>query len=208
MGQSPTEVNVNVKIADAGPAGWIAYSIATWIAWASLCGFVSGKALLFMACISLACVFPYFGAAITQLKLNNVAGGVTWLYFGSFFAFCSALNYAVSYFAPIYGWELDARVLGFEWAVLGIVLICTTPIFVKYSPAAASISVIGADVGIACLALIYWGFASQGMLLLSGWAFFVAGLGGILMSINGILEGAGMKFPVGSPIIKSSSTGS
>lgn len=67
---------------------------------------------------------------------------------------------------------------------------------------------LGADVGIACLALIYWGFASPGMLLLSGWAFFVAGLGGILMSINGILEGAGMKFPVGSPIIKSSSTGS
>jgi uncharacterized protein len=72
------------------------------MAWAFLCGFVSSKALLFMACVSLACTIPYLGAAITQLKLGNVAGGLTWLYFGSFFALASALNYATSYFAPIY----------------------------------------------------------------------------------------------------------
>jgi len=36
------------------------------------------------ACVSLACTIPYLGAAITQLKLDNGAGGVTWLYFGSF----------------------------------------------------------------------------------------------------------------------------
>jgi len=64
----------NVKIADAGPAGWIAYAIATWMAWAFLCGFVTPKALLFMACVSLACTIPYLGVAITQPKLGNVAG--------------------------------------------------------------------------------------------------------------------------------------
>jgi len=196
------EVNVNVKIADAGAAGWIAYSIATWIAWASLCGFVDNTALLFMACISLACTIPYIGAAITQLKLGNLAGGVTWLYFGAFFAFCSALSYAVSYFAPIYGWELDFRVLGYEWAILGITLICTTPIFLKFAPAAASISVIGADIGIAALTLIYWGMNGPAMCQLSGWGFFVAGLFGVVMTIGGILEGAGMKFPMGKPLMK------
>jgi len=45
----------------------------------------------------------------------------------------------VTYFAGIYNWELDPRILGYEWAVLGIVLILTTPIFLKYAPAAASI---------------------------------------------------------------------
>ncbi|HPQ45238.1 MAG TPA: hypothetical protein PKZ42_13530 [Syntrophales bacterium] len=194
------DVNVNVKIGDAGAAGWLAYSIATWIAWPSLCGFVNGKALLLMAAVSLACTIPYLAAAITQLKLNNVAGGVTWMYFGAFFAFCSSITYAISYFAPIYGWELDARVLGYEWAVLAIVLIMTTPIFLKYSPAAASISVIGADIGLATLALIYWGVG--GLALISGWAFFVAGLFGIVMAAGGILEGAGMKFPMGKPLIK------
>jgi succinate-acetate transporter protein len=148
------DVNVNVKIADAGPAGWLAYSIATWMAWAFLVGYVQPSALLFMAALSLACAIPYLIAGITQLKLGNVAGGVTWTYFGSFFAFASGLNYAITYFAPIYKWELDARILGYEWAILGIVLILTTPIFAKYSPAAATISVIGADVGIACLALV------------------------------------------------------
>lgn len=196
------EINVNVKVADAGAGGWIAYSIATCIAWASLCGFVNNKALLFMACISLACTIPYLGAAITQLKLGNLAGGVTWLYFGAFFAFCSALSYAVTYFAPIYGWELDYRILGYEWAILGITLIFTTPIFLKFAPAAASISVIGADIGIAALALIYWGINSPAMLQLSGWGFFVAALFGVVMTIGGILEGAGMKFPMGKPMIK------
>ena len=196
------EVNVNVKVADAGAGGWIAYSIATCIAWASLCGFVNSKAMLFMACISLACTIPYLGAAITQLKLGNLAGGVTWLYFGAFFAFCSALSYAVTYFAPIYGWELDYRVLGYEWAILGITLIFTTPVCLKFAPAAASISVIGADIGIAALALIYWGFNSPAMLQLSGWGFFVASLFGVVMTIGGILEGAGMKFPMGKPLMK------
>ncbi|MBN2538938.1 MAG: hypothetical protein JXB09_02680 [Deltaproteobacteria bacterium] len=194
------DVNVNVKVGDAGAAGWLAYSIATWIAWPSLCGFVNGKALLLMAAVSLACTIPYLAAAITQLKLNNVAGGVTWMYFGAFFAFCSSITYAISYFAPIYGWELDARVLGYEWAVLAIVLILTTPIFLKYSPAAASISVVAADIGLATLALIYWGVG--GLALISGWAFFVAGLFGIVMAAGGILESAGMKFPMGKPLIK------
>lgn len=189
----------NVKIADAGAAGWIAYAIATWMAWAFLCGFVNENALIYMAAISLACTVPYLGAAVTQLKLGNLAGGVTWLYFGSFFAFASAINYAIGYFGAMYGWALDARILGYEWAILGIVLILTTPIFAKYSPAAATISVIGADVGIACLALVYFGV---NLAALSGWGFFVAGLFGIVMAAGGILEGAGMKFPMGKPLIK------
>jgi uncharacterized protein len=190
-----------VQIADAGAGGWIAYSIATWMAWAFLVGYVNQNALLYMSCISLACTIPYMGAAITQLKLGNLAGGVTWLYFGAFFAFGSALNYFVSFFAPIYGWELDARILGYFWAILGLTLIFTTPIFLKYASAAASISVIGADIGIAALALIYWGIGGAMMLQISGWSFFVAGFFGIVMTIGEILAGAGMKFPMGKPLM-------
>lgn len=195
-----SEMKVKVHTADAGPAGWIAYAIATWIAWAALCGFVTEKAYLLMACISLACTIPYLSAAFTQLKLGNGAGGVTWLYFGSFFAFCSALTYGVTYFSGIYGWELDVRVLGFEWAVLSIVLILTTPVFARYAPAAATFSVIGADIGLVSLTMIYFGFANPVMLQLSGWSFFVAGLFGICMTAGGILESAGMKFPMGKPL--------
>lgn len=201
MEESVKEMNVKVQIADAGPGGWIAYSIATWIAWAALCGFVSGGAYIFMACISLACTIPYLFAASTQLKLGNAAGGVTWLYFGAFFAFCSALTYGVTYFAGIYNWEVDSRILGYEWIILGIVLILTTPIFARYAPAAATISVIGADIGIMSLSFIYFGFASPLMLQISGWSFFVAGLFGIIMTAGGILESAGMKFPMGKPIL-------
>ncbi len=160
------DTNVSVKIADAGPAGWMAYSMVTLITWPFLCGFVNQNALLFMAAISLACIIPYLVAGITQLKLNNVAGGVTWIYFGAFFAFCSAECYLITYFAPIYGWKLDIGILGFQWAVLAIVLIFTTPVFLKYSPMAASISLLAADLGLVTLALIYWGIT--GLVQVSG----------------------------------------
>ena len=195
------DTSVSTKIADAGPAGWIAYSIATWMAWAFLCGFVGSKALLFMACVSLACTIPYMGAAITQLKLGNAAGGVTWLYFGAFFAFASALNYGTTYFAAIYHWELEAKILGFEWGVLGIVLILTTPIFARYAPAAVTISSWGPTWASQPVP-IYFGYNGAFMLQLSGWSFFVAGLFGIVMTAGGILESAGMAFPMGKPLFK------
>ena len=199
------DTSVNTKVADAGSAGWIAYSTAAIMAWAFLCGFVSGKALLLMSCISLACTIAYMGAAITQLKLGNAAGGITWLYFGAFFGFASALTYAVSYFAPIYHWELDPKILGFEWAVIGLVLILTTPIFIKYAPAAGSISVMAADVALASLSLIYFGYNGAFMVQLSGWAFCVAGVLGIVMAAGTILASAGMAFPMGKPLVKPAS---
>jgi hypothetical protein len=202
MTQLYTNVNVNIQTADAGPGGWIAYAMATWIAWAFLVGYVDGNALLYMACISLACTIPYLTAAATQLKLGNVAGGVTWLYFGSFFAFCSALTYGVTYFSGIYGWPLDGRILGFMWIVIGILLICTTPVFLRYAPSVGGIAVIGADVGIVGLALIYLGYATPMILQVSGWAFFVASVGGMWMAIWSILGAVGIKFPMTQPLIK------
>lgn len=197
-----SEVNINIQSADAGPGGWIAYAMVTWIAWAFLVGYVNPDALLYMSCISLAATIPYLTAAATQLKLGNAAGGITWLYFGSFFAFASAFNYFVTYFSGIHGWPLDDRILGFMWAVLGIVLICTTPVFLKFTPSVAGISVVAADIGIVALALIYWGVASPALFAISGWAFFVAGLLGMWMSIWGILDSVGIKFPMTQPLIK------
>lgn len=189
----------NVKLADAGAAGWIAYAIASWMAWASLCGYVSDKALLYMAAIALGCTIPYMGAAITELKLGNLAGGVTWLYFGSFFAFGSSINYAVEYFAAIHKWQLDNRILGYEWLILAIVLVLTTPVFMKYSPWTAAVSVMAVDVGLICLALVYFGI---NVAVIGGWGFFVAGFFAIIVAAGSILEGAGMKFPMGKPMIK------
>jgi uncharacterized protein len=36
----------------------------------------------------------------------------------------------------------------------------------------------------------------------SGWSFFIAGFFGIWMCAAGILSSAGMKFPLGQPLIK------
>jgi hypothetical protein len=201
MGELKDQIlNVKVIYGDAAPAGWIAYSIATWMAWASLCGFVTPKAYLLMAAVSLACTIPYLVAGFSELKVGNISGGSTWIYFGAFFAFASSLTYAIGYFAPVYHWTLDYRILGFEWIILALVLVFTTPVFFKFAPLTASISIIGADVGLLTLALIYWNIGS--LSLISGWAFFIAGLFGILMAIGGILNSVGISFPLGKPILK------
>lgn len=188
-------------IADAGPAGWVAYTIAVVMAWVYLVGYVDPTAGIYMAGISVACLIAYTYAAVTEIKLGNLVGGVTWAYFGAFFAGASAFNYFIGWMAGKYAWEADGRIQGWMWIVLGIVLIIETPIFMKYSNAAAWISIIGADIGIVALALVFWGKGGSVMLDISGWAFFVAGVGGVLNAGDGILQGVGWKLPLGPSII-------
>ncbi len=95
--------------------------------------------------------------------------------------------------------ELDATIPGYEWVALGIVLILTTSIFAKYAPAAATISILGAEVGLTSLSLIYFRLQWHIKLQPSGWIFFIAGLSGIAMATGGILQISGMAFPRGKP---------
>lgn len=189
-------------IADAGAASWVGYSVATWMAWVFLCGYVDPSAGLFMAGISVACLIAYMFGAVTELMLGNLAGGVTWAYFGAFFAGASIFNYFISWMNGKYAWELDGRIQGWMWIVLGIVLIIETPIFLKFSPAAAGISILAADVGVVTLAVVFWGYGGLTMAQISGWAFFVAGASGILCAGDGILQGVGWALPIGSPLLK------
>ena len=148
-----------------------------------------------LAGISVACLIAYTYAAVTQLKLGNLAGGVTWAYFGAFFAGASAFNYFIGWMAAKYAWEADGRIQGWMWIVLGIVLIIETPIFMKYSNAAAWISIIAADIGIVTLSFVFWGKGGSAMVDISAWSFFVAGVGGVLNAGDGILQGVGWKPP-------------
>jgi len=192
----------DTKIADASAAGWIANSILCFMAWAYLCGFVDSKALLPMALVSFGCTISYLGAAISLIKLGNLVGGVTWLYLASFFGFANGLTYALYYFAPIYNWAIDSRILGYVWAILGVMLIFTTPVFLKFAPASGTIALIGADIGLCALALVYLGYSSKAVVLTSAWGFFVAGFFGVIMAGGLILNSVGIKFPMGRIILK------
>lgn len=191
------------KIADAGAAGWVGYSIATWMAWVFLCGYVDASAGIYMAGISIACLISYSYAAVTELKLGNLVGGVTWAYFGAFFAGGSAFNYFISWANTRYAWEADGRIQGWMWLLLGIALIIETPIFMKYSSMAAWISIVAADIGIITVSFVFWGYGGAALANTSGWAFFVAGLLGILCAGDGILQGVGWKLPLGPPLFRS-----
>jgi hypothetical protein len=172
------------------------------MAWAYLCGFVDSKALLPMALVSFGCTISYLGAAISLIKLGNLVGGVTWLYLASFFGFANGLTYALYYFAPIYNWAIDSRILGYVWAILGVMLIFTTPVFLKFAPASGTIALIGSDIGLCALALVYLGYSSKAVVLTSAWGFFVAGFFGVIMAGGLILNSVGIKFPMGRIILK------
>lgn len=192
----------DTKIADVSAAGWIANSIVCFMSWAYLCGFVDSKALLPMALVSFGCTICYLGAAISLIKLGNLVGGVFWLLLASFFGFANGLTHALNYFAPIYNWVIDSRILGYEWAILGVILIFTTPVMLKYSPALGSIAFIGADIGLCALALVYLGYSSKAMILISAWSLFITGFFGVIMAGGLILNSVGIKFPMGRSILK------
>ena len=188
-------------VADAGAAGWIAFAVAVWMAWVYLVGFVSSGALLYMAAASLACLVAYTGAAVTQLLRGNLVGGVTWLYFGAFTGAAPAFTYFIDWMALRYGWEVDPRAQGWVWIVVGIVLIMETPIFLRWGDTAAGLSVLGADVGIVALAFYLWGYGVTWLPDVSGWAFFVTGLGAMLSAGAELLGGAGWRLPLGPPLL-------
>jgi len=196
------------KIADAGPAAWVGYSVAACMAWVFLVGYVSPSASIYMAGISVACLIAYLFGAVTELMLGNVVGGVTWAYFGSFFAGASGFSYLITWMSTAYGWQADGRVQGWMWIVVGIVLILETPIFMKYSNAAAWVSIIAADIGIVTLSFVFWAKGGSVLSDVSGWSFFVAAVGGILNAADGILQGVGWKLPLGSPILQPSKSSS
>ena len=89
---------------------------------------------------------------------------------------------------------LGPKIIGIDRAIITVILVLTTPLFVKYA-LRGSIAIIAADVGLAALALIYLGFASPFMFQLSGWALIITGVPAIIMGAGGILTSAGMAFP-------------
>jgi len=98
-----------------------------------------------------------------------------------FFAFASALNYATSYFAPIYHWELDAKILGFEWGVLGIVLFLQLRFLLGMCRRLQLYPSWG-PLWHRSLVLIYFGYKWCTHASAKRVGFFVAGLFGIVMA--------------------------
>jgi len=189
-------------IADASPAAWVSYSIAVLMAWAYLAGYVEPGALIYMAAISAGALLPYMGGAITTLRKGNAVAGITWLYFGAFFAGAAALNYFISWLAFQYDWAVDGRIQGYMWLVLGVLLLGETPIFMKWGNTATAIVFITVDIGVIGAGFVFLGYGGSVLADISAWALFTTGVVGVICAVAGILENVGWKVPLGPPWLK------
>jgi hypothetical protein len=127
--------------------------------------------------------------------MGDLAGGNTFLYFAAFFALGSGLCWLALYFAGIYGWTYDIRILGWEWLILATVLTLTTPAFARPRTILISISIV--DPALYISALCYLGILGTEAAFIGGVLYFIAGALAWYTAAAIILGSAGIKLPIG-----------
>ena len=72
-----------------------------------------------------------FTAAVIDLRMNNNAGGNTFLFFAAFFMLVGGLEMIMKYTLGANGMPFDATVDGYAWIVLTLSLLLWTPAFFR-----------------------------------------------------------------------------
>lgn len=175
--------------ANATPAGLVALAVACFCFFALLNGYVGGGALPLLAGWLVGGFIIQIVVALVDLKSGNLAGGNTFLFFCAFFMLVCALGFIMK--SQLTG--LDARVDGWAWLALTLVVWLWTPAFFK-SPAMLTIVVLTLDVALPCLTLKDLGvFADAGvnktLAGIAGWALLASGCSAIYLASATILNG-------------------
>ncbi len=181
--------------APATPSALVSYAIMTWMAAAFMTGLVSPEATLLAAMVAIVAFIPLVVTGITSLRMGDLVGGNTFLYFAAFFALGSGLCWFMQYMAYIYNWTYDVRILGWEWLILATVLTMTTPAFTKPRSVLISISVV--DIALYISALSFLGIVSSGVIFIGGILYFIAGAFAWYTAAAVMLGNVGIKLPIG-----------
>lgn len=171
------------KWADATPAGLVALAVACACFFAMLNGYVKKPdALPIIGCWLLGGFVVQLLVALTDLKEGKHAGGNTFTYFSAFFMLVSGIEMFVKYKL---GAAADTRVDGYAWVVLTLVTWAWTPAFFKKINLLSFI-IIAIDIALPFVALgdfkLLPANAAEGLLQISAWAFFTAGLIAVYLS--------------------------
>ena len=123
-----TKVQVqNREWANPTPAGLVALAVACFCFFALLNGFVAPEAMPLLGCWLIGGFLVQLVVALLDLKSGNHAGGNTFLYFSAFFMLVGGLEM----FVKSSGAAVDARIDGWAWAALTLVVWLWTPAFFK-----------------------------------------------------------------------------
>lgn len=157
------------------PAGLVALAVACACFFAMLTGRVEPSAMPLVGCWLLGGFVVQVIVGLLDLKGGNHTGGNTFLFFSAFFMLVGGLEMLLKYQAIMGGTPLDARIDGYAWSILAIVLLLWTPAFLtKFN--LLSIVVLLLDVALPFIALTDLGVISKQFSHISAWALLLAGV--------------------------------
>lgn len=134
------------------PAGLTSLSVACFTFYALLGGKVNGGALPLLGGWLIGAFVVQVVVAVIELKEGALNGGNVFLFFSAFFCLTTGLNMYLKYFVSVFKWTpTDARLDGWAWVALGIVLIPISFCYFKKTPLSMNLMVICLDIVVLAL---------------------------------------------------------
>jgi succinate-acetate transporter protein len=167
--------------ANPTPAGLVGLAVACFCFFALLSGNVTKEAMPLLGLWLLGGFVIQFTVAILDYKSNNSTGGNTFLFFAAFFMFVGGVEMLMKYDMIVRQIPFDARIDGWAWVVLTLVLWLWTPAFLKNTVLLFAIVAL-LDVALPFVALMDLGLIGKSNAFIPAWALLGAGIVGIYLS--------------------------
>lgn len=167
--------------ANPTPAGLVALAVACFCFFAMLTGRVDHAAQPLLGCWLLGGFVIQILVAILDLKSGNTSGGNTFMYFSAFFMLVGGIENLYKFKCATEGITLDARIDGYAWLVLSLIVILWTPAFFK-SPLPLTLAIFALDVACPVVAFTDMGVLDKAYAPIAGWALLFAGIFGIYLA--------------------------
>lgn len=192
------------KWANPSPAGLVALGVATFAFFAMLSGNVDPSARLFAGIWLLGGFVVQIVVALIDLRMRNVAGGNTFLFFAAFFMLVSGILLIVKWWAAEKGIEIDGRIDGYVWIVLTMSTILWTPAFFK-STKLLTFVILFIDVALPFITLMDLKLIPASFSMIPAIFMLLAGITAVYLAAAIVVnETFGKKvFPMPGPFIKS-----
>lgn len=144
-----------------------------------------------------------FVVGLLDLKSGNMTGGNTFLFFSAFFMLVGGVEMLLKFKMATEKIPLDARIDGWAWMVLTLIMLLWTPAFFK-TPLVLNGIVLALDVALPFITLIDLKVLSPAFKIIPAVALLIAGLLGIYLASAMIVNNAYGRqiYPNPGPIIK------
>lgn len=170
----PVVTTVHREWANPTPAGLVGLAVICACFFAMLTGRITASSLPLLACWLFGCFIIQIIVALVDLKSGNHAGGNTFLFFCAFFMLVGGIEMIFKYNGIVAGAPLDAKVDGYAWSVLAVVMVLWTPAFFKKF-SLLSIIILFVDIALPFIALTDLGVIPKSFSHISAWALLAAG---------------------------------